>query len=225
MTTNTKTFLCPHCQRLLEVGHLDWFRLVCQFCRKEMELIQHTADTCPGKPCSEDCDHIEIKAVDRARDQAQAQLDSIKLMVERLEHARGEPSQFTSRIDHCDWEEDCPLTQEDVGLDWDWSSEADRERYHDEDAAHQDIRKDPLFVEVRSGWHSPGYIKDPEEYRILLRTGGPAVMIEGRLDMDWEPDSARLLYQDWGTPWEELILDDGDYQVLLTYASQFYFGE
>ncbi|MDD5355695.1 MAG: hypothetical protein PHY56_04120 [Candidatus Omnitrophica bacterium] len=41
--------------------------------------------------------------------------------------------------------------------------------------AEQSIREDALDVEVRSGWHAPdGERHKPEEYKILLCTGGPA---------------------------------------------------
>src|SRR3989304_3914771 len=78
--------------------------------------------------------------------------------------------------------------------------------------AREAIEEDPLSVEVRSDWHEPGGDSDPGEYCILLCTGGPAVRIIGRLDTHSEPPSARLQYQDWGTPWIELILPHDEYE-------------
>ena len=44
----------------------------------------------------------------------------------------------------------------------------------------------------------------PEEFEILLCTGGPACRIVGDLDESCQPSSARIEHQDWGTPWTEL---------------------
>src|SRR6516165_543890 len=59
--------------------------------------------------------------------------------------------------------------------------------------ARDAIMQDPLSVLVREGWHEPG--KDagaPQEFEILLSTGGPAVRLIGTLDDHGEPDSVRL---------------------------------
>lgn|SRR3990167_7515717 len=86
------------------------------------------------------------------------------------------------------------------------------------------IEEDPLSVEVSHGWHGPGSVTGaPEEYRILLSTGGPATRIVGDLSEHGEPTSARLEAQDWFQPWTEYR--GGDEAVLLAYASCFYFGE
>jgi len=92
------------------------------------------------------------------------------------------------------------------------------------DEARQAIEEDALSVEVRSDWHEIGGDSDPDEYCILLCTGGPAVRIVGRLNQYSEPESARLEYQDWFTEWQELILSSEDDATLLTYAQCFYFG-
>jgi len=92
------------------------------------------------------------------------------------------------------------------------------------DAARSQIEEDPLSVEVRTDWFTPGRIDvTPAEFRILLCTGGPAVQIIGELDCHCEPESARLQYQDWFTPWEDCPLQCEDKEALLTYARQFYF--
>lgn len=83
------------------------------------------------------------------------------------------------------------------------------------------IYEDALSVEVRDGWHSPGEDGEPEEYRILLCTGGPAVQIVGRLGVHGDPETAEIEYQDWGTPWTPLKPSQyasGDEAVLLDYA-------
>jgi hypothetical protein len=95
--------------------------------------------------------------------------------------------------------------------------------------AHEAILEDPLSVEVRSGWY--GVLggsetgKAPAEFNILLCTGGPAVRIIGTLGDHFEPDTARLEHQDWGTPWTEYQLDSDQEEILLAYCRVFYFGE
>lgn len=104
----------------------------------------------------------------------------------------------------------------------------DEDGDEDDDArekAQQEIQEDPLSIQVRSGWHAVGEESTPEEFEILLDTGGPAVRIVGELDRG-EPTRARLETQDWGTPWTEYRgAWGGGADVLLTYARQFHFGE
>jgi hypothetical protein len=92
----------------------------------------------------------------------------------------------------------------------------------DEEDARQRIQEDPLAVEVRSDWTSPGEPLEPSEFMILLCTGGPAVRIVGELNRG-EPCRARLEYQDWGTPWARYF--GADSATLCQYASHFYFEE
>lgn len=92
----------------------------------------------------------------------------------------------------------------------------------DEEDARQRIQEDPLSVEVRSDWASPGEELTAGEFQILLCTGGPAVRIVGELDRG-EPCRAWLEYQDWGTPWTQYFGASSD--TLCQYASHFFFGE
>jgi len=89
------------------------------------------------------------------------------------------------------------------------------------------IHEDPLSVEVRSDWHSPGDGNDKStEYMILLCTGGPAVRIIGELDEYGQPETAKIEYQDWFTPWVRYANTSSEEdETLLTYARQFYYGE
>lgn len=91
----------------------------------------------------------------------------------------------------------------------------------DADEARERILEDALSVEVRSSWHSPGEPGEPDEFRIVLCTGGPHVEFVGDLNR-CEPSSVRCLYRDWGTSGE---LFDFDHDAALTYCGQFYFGE
>lgn len=93
------------------------------------------------------------------------------------------------------------------------------------DEAAQEIQDGPLSVLVRDGWRQPGQADQdgPEEYEILLSTGGPALRIYGKLGEYTAPATAELQAQDWGTPWTRV--PDCEEDVLLAYAQQFYFGE
>lgn len=143
---------------------------------------------------------------DRGKGQAKAQFDSISAMVERLNHAR----ECTDR--------DCTEGQEG-GDTWE-----DAQEYHDEEAARQVIEEDALSIEIRSDWHTPGDNEaNSGEYNILLCTGGPACRIIGDLSEHNEPETARIEYQDWFTPWTEYR--EADESILLDYARCFYFGE
>lgn len=104
--------------------------------------------------------------------------------------------------------------------------EAVRNEPDKQDDIREEIQESPLAVEVRWGWHPPGE-KDggPEEYRILLTIGGPALRIIGELNPWNEPLTARLEWQDWGTPWTKFDTGSGDEKAMLTYAGEFYYAE
>ena len=87
------------------------------------------------------------------------------------------------------------------------------------------IQAGPLEVAIRTDWHSLDVDSTETEYKILLCTGGPVVRIIGELGEYNDPQTARIEYQDWGTPWTELYTDSDEDAAMLTYARQFYFGE
>ena len=92
--------------------------------------------------------------------------------------------------------------------------------------ARERIQEDPLSVQVRCPWQSVGEEgAKPDQYNILLCTGGPAVRIIGTLSEYLEPDSARIQYQDWDTPWTDYPLTSEQEAIVLEYAQQFYYGE
>jgi len=105
-------------------------------------------------------------------------------------------------------------------------SDYDADDLTNPESCRERIEQDPLSVEVRGDWHTPGDEDGdgPAEYRILLCTGGPAVQILGELDDHCEPKTARLMHQDWFKPWTEVI-GGVDHEKLLRYARCFYFGE
>lgn len=82
--------------------------------------------------------------------------------------------------------------------------------------AAQRIHEDPLCVEYRvADWSLEAGPRKPDEYRVLLCTGGPAVAIVGSLLDDGSPTGAyRLVHQDWGEPWRELYLDADSDEIL-----------
>jgi hypothetical protein len=98
--------------------------------------------------------------------------------------------------------------------------EGDTEAY---ETIREEIQDSPLAVEVRSGWHSLGSAGEPEEFQILLSTGGPALRIVGKLDLLNCPEHSRLQWQDWGTPWMDCSFADS--ATLDAWAAQFWFGE
>ena len=95
----------------------------------------------------------------------------------------------------------------------------------DADSVQERIQEAPLSVQVRSGWHDPGEQSEPEEFEILLSTGGPALHIRGELDQYKQPRRAWLEHQDWGTPWTEYHGEECSSDSLLAFCQQFYFGE
>jgi len=150
---------------------------------------------------------------DRAQDQARAQYESLCEMIaaanmdwERLEELKAE---------------ELDAEEEGRAMDPDEQDELDELRNTagdcaDQEEAMQRIYESPLDVQFRSGWASSGEDLAPEDFYILLCTGGPAVRIMGELGFDGEPSRAWLEFQDWGTPWTQYFGASQD--VLLDYA-------
>ena len=98
-----------------------------------------------------------------------------------------------------------------------------------QEAVTQYAQEMPLTVLVRSGWHFPGEPEQqPEEFEILLSTGGPACRIIGELDrgsVAWQSGCRPVMqHQDWFKPWTESSYDI-DTNALLWFCEQFYYGE
>ena len=162
-----------------------------------------------------------------ARKQAIAQCESIAGMVRavemdwtRLDQLRLLRSQAKDAGEASEVEE----FDAEYGEELDELEEA-RGEYESLEDVEQAIDNDPLSVQVRSGWYTPGEgSPDPEEFEILLCTGGPAVRIRGELGMHLEPYRAWIEYQDWGTPWTELVDRPIETSTLLAYCQRFYYG-
>ena len=200
-------------------------------------------------------DQPEPKAEDKnesAREQARAQLSSIKEMVaaylcdyDRLEELKEEKADLVEAAQEAadDLSDNDDISQvEDLTnaltaaetATMDWMAEYQEELAElmeaagdcaDQEEARQRIEEDALSVQVRSDWHSPGEDAEDSEFEILLCTGGPAVKIWGELNQYKEPDRALIYFQDWFTSWEELILNREDAAAVLEYCRCFYFGE
>lgn len=95
------------------------------------------------------------------------------------------------------------------------------EESDDEDAreaAITAIDEDALEASVRcASWSSQYDTLEPDEYRILLCWGGPAVQITGDY-IGGECQDANLQHQDWGTPWIDYYTNEEDTAILLEYA-------
>ena len=98
--------------------------------------------------------------------------------------------------------------------------------YNQQDELRESILNSVLSVEFRSGWYSsPESIADlrPEEFRILLAWGGPALRIIGELD-DYGPINPKLQHQDWGTPWTDFKITEDQQKALNWFCNCFYLG-
>lgn len=174
--------------------------------------------------------------------QAWAQIESICEMVAKLTR-EGAAREYVKELSReqvaslLEQEKNCWITANDpVGLEEEFREDLiaalideriEPEDFEfDEEQARQEIQEDPLSIQVRGDWYTPGEDKpDPSEFEILLCTGGPAVRIRGELD-GGQPDRAWIEYQDWGTPWTQLFnLSDEQQEALMQYCGQFYFGD
>lgn len=98
----------------------------------------------------------------------------------------------------------------------------------DSDEARDQIMDDPLEITYRTGWLNHSEVCDGidkgsiEECCILLCTGGPAVRILCDVDHRGAPRRPIVQYQDWGTPWTELLsITSEQRNALETYISNF----
>ena len=100
------------------------------------------------------------------------------------------------------------------------------ENWHDEEAAHARLSEDPLSVEIRSDWHTPGSEGERGcgEFNILITMGGPAARIIGDLE-NGSPTRARFQWQHWFTPWTEANTTHEQNEIMLRYAQEFYYEE
>ena len=96
--------------------------------------------------------------------------------------------------------------------------------YDAQDQLRESVLNSALSVEFRSGWYSS--LDDelvPEEFKILLTWGGPALRVIGELD-NYGPVNPKLQYQDWGTFWTDLEITEDQQEALNWFCNCFYFG-
>lgn len=157
----------------------------------------------------------EAEALDNhAEQQARAQLRGIRELLaaldldwERLEELKAE---------ELDAEKEGRQMPDDDSAEL-WELREAAGEYRSQEDAEEAIYNDPLSIQYRSGWADSPEDMTPEEFSILLCTGGPAVRIVGEFNWDGTPHRAWLEYQDWGTPWTMLF--DGQ-EDALAYAQR-----
>ncbi len=181
-------------------------------------IADQLEDAAEGIECEdaigEEADYLKVKAAS-LRELAKAFRDS-----EEQEISQQAANGFTYWINRAPYD---GLTPEDFEELQELESLADE--YGDEDEVRHRIEEDPLSVQIRSGWVTPGEEFEPEEFEILLCNGDLAVRIVGDLDEWKQPCRARVEYQDWFTPWTEYFGDNLDHDAILSYCRVFYFGE
>lgn len=174
---------------------------------------------------------------DTAQSQAIAQMDSVAYLVaaldvdyERLEELRAARVQYIDeKVDDAYVIRDLEEFKRLAGLQWVAENPSDADELDeleeaagdnaDQDEARERLLEDALSVEVRSGWTSPGAdLGAPEEFRIVLCTGGAHVELVGDLDEHGSPVRVRCLYRCWGESGE---LFDFDHGAALRYCSEY----
>ena len=88
----------------------------------------------------------------------------------------------------------------------------------------EEILNSALSVEFRSGWYSS--LDDeliPEEFKILLTWGGPALRIIGEIEENYAVNP-KLQYQDWGTLWTDFKITEDQQKALNWFCNCFYLG-
>ena len=95
------------------------------------------------------------------------------------------------------------------------------------DEIQEQVQEWPLSVDVRCTiWQSPGTEDwEPNEFQILLGTGGPAMRIIGEFGAHGEPCNPLMQVQDWFKPWTTCNTTDEQDEALLWFCSEFYFGD
>ena len=168
---------------------------------------------------------IETESKDKhAIEQAKNQLAYIVNMVKRLDHTEECDGNYI-----CEGTDEAPEDKEiceGLGRYYEAGktvvTEEMRDDYHDHDEALSNIEDDPISVQVRSGWANLGEELEPEEFEILLCTGGPAVRIIGELSSG-EAKRAWMEYQDWGIPWTQYVnLTEEEQYAIKRYAGIFF---
>lgn len=168
-----------------------------------------------------------VEDMKRAEANGKAWLESIAEMVRALGADFERRDELRSLLKETETDPDARMDEDDrAELDeLEAACKIDGREMKDADAVRERIQESPLSVQVRGGWHDPGADDDgPEEYCVLLSTGGPALRIIGDLDGVGYAETATMQCQDWCTPWRDV--DTSEYgAALLAFVQEFYFGE
>jgi hypothetical protein len=112
----------------------------------------------------------------------------------------------------------------DVELIAELMSRYDSAPDYESDEIQTEIYEYPLSVRYRSGWGADADDLEPEEFEILLSTGGPATRLYGTLNQYGTPQNIEYQHQDWFTPWEVQYTTDEEDRALMHFASFFIGG-
>lgn len=94
------------------------------------------------------------------------------------------------------------------------------------ESIEESAREEALSVEVRSAWQLPsGDGLEAAEWRIVLTTGGPELVLSGHLDRYNEPAAPELRCRDWFTQYETVRTTSDEDAALSWFACLFYFGD
>lgn len=94
------------------------------------------------------------------------------------------------------------------------------------ESIEESAREEAISVEVRSAWQSlSGDALEAAEWRIMLTTGGPELVLSGHLNRYNEPAAPELRCRDWFTQYETVRTDSAEDEALSWFAGLFYFGE
>ena len=153
---------------------------------------------------------LSTSSENRAADNAAAWADSIETIYEAWQFCQDETMEGR----------DISVEAKRVLREYEYDG---NNKNHVLEAIEQEMQESILSLEVRSGWHSPGGYDGPEEFMLLLSTGGPALRLIGDLDQHGAPRRCWLEHQDWFKPWTEY--HGGSTEALEWFAGLFYYGE
>ena len=94
------------------------------------------------------------------------------------------------------------------------------------DEIREQVQEWPLSVDVRcASWWSVGAEMEPDEFQVLLGTGGPAMRITGDIGQHGEPCNPLMQVQDWFKPWTLCDTTEAHDEALRWFCGHFWFGE
>jgi hypothetical protein len=96
----------------------------------------------------------------------------------------------------------------------------------DNDELQDELRALALSQEVRSDWRclSIAGETEPDEWRLVLCTGGPHVEVRGEFNNYGDPETASLWAADWGQSLAEVPISQSSADLLLWFGQTFYWG-